>query len=56
MFKTTLFILLDAILDRLYKILYFFNFILEYFFNNLVLIKYQLILIYYEKMRLKENE
>jgi hypothetical protein len=43
------------IVDELYKILHFINLIHKYFFYDLFLIKYQLILISYENIKLKEK-
>jgi hypothetical protein len=58
-FKRVSFLLLFIlyiIVDSLYKILYFFNLILNFFFDALVLIKDILILIFYKKNRIKKKE
>jgi len=55
--KALLFILSYIIVDGQCKILYFFNLIIKlFFFADLILIEDQLILIYYEKIGLKEEE
>jgi len=50
-----LFILSHFIVDGLCKILFFFNLIIKFFLNDFVLIKEQLILIFYEIVELEEE-
>jgi hypothetical protein len=56
MCKASLFILLCVGVNGLRKILCFFNMIFNYFFDDLIIIEDQFILISYEKMGLKEKE
>ena len=55
MCKASLFILLCVGVNGLCKILCFFNIVFNYFFDDLIIIEDQFILISYEKIGLKEK-